>query len=121
MHLPEQVTAGNESNFAPDLSADGKVVIYTSDRKGNKDIWQKAAGGGFGYQMTKHSADDFSPVLSPDGDEVAFVSRREDAAGDISIMDIGFTFSLPGKNKEKPVKSVSSNTTEDSSPAWFPA
>ncbi len=120
MHLPEQVTAGNESNFAPDLSADGKVVIYTSDRKGNKDIWQKAAGGGFGYQMTKHSADDFSPVLSPDGDEVAFVSRREDAAGDISIMDIGFTFSLPGKNKEKPVKSVSSNTTEDSSPAWFP-
>ena len=120
IHIPEQVTAGNESNFAPDLSTDGKIVIYTSDRKGNKDIWQKAAGGGFGYQLTKHSADDFSPVLSPDGDEVAFVSRREDAAGDITIMDIGFTFSLPGKNKEKPVESIASNTTEDSSPAWFP-
>jgi CHAT domain-containing protein/tetratricopeptide (TPR) repeat protein/Tol biopolymer transport system component len=114
---PEQVTAGNESNFAPDLSPDGVMVVYTSDREGNKDLWEKKASGGFARPLTTHSADDFYAVASPDGDQLAFVSRREDAAGDIHVMD--WERSTFGGG-EKDVVAISSNLTEDAWPAWFP-
>lgn len=114
---PEQVTAGSESNFAPDLSPNGDFVVYTSDRKGNKDVWEKRASGGFARPVTLHAADDFYPVLSPDGDQIAFVSRRGDAAGDILIIDNGFRFFT---KKEGAISVISSNQTEDTTPSWFP-
>jgi tetratricopeptide (TPR) repeat protein len=116
-HRAVQVTAGNESNYSPDMSQNGAYVVYTSDRAGNKDIWEKETNGGFSRQLTSHSADDFFPVLSPGGEMIAFVSRRLDAAGDIHILDLGsstvFSDELSSKNVEQKL-------TEDGSPSWFP-
>jgi len=118
---PEQVTAGNEDNFAPDLSPNGEFVVYTSDRKGNKDIWEKRTLGGLGRQITYHSADDFSPVISPNGQRVAFVSRRADAAGDIHVIDLGFSWSALIGKAEGDTSAISSPLTEDTNPSWFPS
>ena len=119
-HHPSQVTAGNESNFAPDLSPNGAYVVYTSDRKGNKDIWEKRASGGFARPLTFHSADDFSPVISPNGKAIAFVSRREDAAGDIHVLRFGLTLSAVLGASEGDIDVISSKTTEDTNPSWYP-
>ena len=118
---PLKVTAGNESNFLPDLSPNGQYVIYTSDIGGNKDLFEKKATGGFGRRLTTHPADDFSGAMSPDGTKVAFVSRRDDATGDIQILDLGFSwFSTGSAAGEKPSKTVSLPRSEDFRPFWFP-
>ena len=110
---PFQLTAGSESNFSPNLSPDGSFILYTSDRSGNKDIWRKRTSGGFAKPLSFHSADDLAPVMSPDGDQIAFVSRRQDAAGDIHIMGV------KGEKKSK-IKGVKHPLFEDSEPSWFP-
>ena len=117
---PSQVTAGNESNFAPDLSPNGAFVFYTSDRNGNKEIWVKRSAGGFGRQLTQHPADDFAPVVSPSGKKLAFISRRHDAAGDVEIMDLGFTFKGIFSSGERAVEQINAPRSEDTSPFWFP-
>ncbi len=120
--VPERVTAGSESNFAPNLSPNGAYVIYTSDKTGNKDLWEKSTTGGYGRQLTFHSADDFSPVINNKGDQIAFVSRREDAAGDIHIKDLSsspFSFAS-GNQSEGTLEVIQSNMTEDTNPEWFP-
>lgn len=118
--MPEQVMAGNESVFAPDLSPNGAYVVYTSDRKGNKDVWEKRSSGGFARPLTFHSADDFAPVISPDGGSIAFVSRREDAAGDIHVLKFGFSFDGLLGASEGHINVISSRQTEDTNPSWFP-
>jgi CHAT domain-containing protein/tetratricopeptide (TPR) repeat protein len=120
MTAPSQLTAGNESNFSPDLSSDGKNVVFTSDKKVNKDIWLKKSSGGYAHPLTLHSADDFSPVLNPKGDKVAFISRRLDAAGNVHILKMGFSFSNISGNGEGPIEVVDLPNTEDMNPSWFP-
>ena len=120
MVVPAQVTAGNASNFAPDLSPNGRYVFYTSDESGNKDIVEKKASGGYATRLTTHSADDFAPAVSPDGKTLAFVSRREDAAGDIHILSLGFDLRRSWRGGEPNIQVVSARRTEDSHPAWYP-
>ena len=119
-HAPLQVTAGNESNFAPDLTPNGAYVFYTSDRNGNKEIWVKRTIGGFGKQVTKHPADDFAPVLSPNGKMLAFISRRHDAAGDVEIIDLGLSIRGILGQGEGSVDHVNLPLSEDTNPSWFP-
>ena len=88
-HAPVMITAGNASNFTQDLSPNGKWVLYTSDKTGNQDIWEKEIHGGENRRLTGHSADDLGAVMSPDGNTFAFVSRRQDATGDIHFLGIG--------------------------------
>ena len=118
--MPLQVTAGNESNFAPDLTPTGSYVFYTSDRNGNKEIWLKRTIGGFGKQVTHHPADDFAPVLSPNGKRLAFISRRHDAAGDLEIIDLGFSIRGLLSQGEGSVDHVNLPQSEDTNPSWFP-
>ena len=118
--MPLQVTAGNESNFAPDLTPTGSYVFYTSDRNGNKEIWLKRTIGGFGKQVTRHPADDFAPVLSPNGKRLAFISRRHDAAGDLEVIDLGFSFREILGQGEGSVDHVNLPQSEDTNPSWFP-
>ena len=120
MTAPSQMTAGNESNFSPDLSFDSKNVVYTSDKKVNKDLWLKRASGGYAHPLTLHSADDFSPVLDPKGKRVAFISRRLDATGNVHILNLGFSFSNISGNGEGSIDVVELPNTEDMNPSWFP-
>jgi CHAT domain-containing protein/Tol biopolymer transport system component/Tfp pilus assembly protein PilF len=119
---PIQITAGTESNFAPNLSPNGAYVIYTSDKTGNKDLWEKSTQGGYIKQLTFHSADDFNPVLSPNGDKIAFVSRRQDATGDIEILSlnsINFSFGTNEKS-ENHIRGLRLPLSEETTPEWFP-
>jgi serine/threonine protein kinase/Tol biopolymer transport system component len=62
----------------PDLSPDGKLLTYSSDRGGeNLNIWVQELAGGSAIQLTRHPADDEEPSFSPDGSRIAFYSSRD--------------------------------------------
>jgi Tol biopolymer transport system component len=64
----------------PTLSADGKVMAYSSDRAGhgsNLDIWIKNVAAGEAMRVTHGPPDNVSPSLSPDGSTIAYRSERE--------------------------------------------
>jgi Tol biopolymer transport system component len=118
--LPTQITAGSESNFSPDISKDGRYLVFTSDRSVNKDLWKKDLRGGSAYKLSFHAADDFSPVLSADGKKIAFVSRRNDASGDIHIMHFGWSWKSLFNHSGENVDRVKAPNIEEQDPAWYP-
>jgi Tol biopolymer transport system component len=63
----------------PELSRDGRLLTYASDRsgEGNLDIWVRQVAGGEPLRLTSHPADDRQPAFSPDGTLVAFRSERD--------------------------------------------
>ena len=77
----ELTRATFDSGYAgePTISADGKLLAYTSDRsgEGHYDIWVQHVNEPQPARLTRHPADDWQPSLSPDGSRVAFRSERD--------------------------------------------
>jgi CHAT domain-containing protein/Tol biopolymer transport system component/Tfp pilus assembly protein PilF len=114
-NFPVQVTTHPGEDFAPTLSADGKRMIFVSDRSGNLDLWLKHRGSGvqpLDEQLTYHSAEDNSPTLSPSGKRLAFISHRSDPKGDIYLLDL---------TKEKPdATRLTEVDLPEEDPEWSP-
>jgi Tol biopolymer transport system component len=62
----------------PSLSADGRLIAYASNRRGegNLDVYVQQTTGGTAIPLTNDPADDHEPDVSPDGSLVAFRSER---------------------------------------------
>jgi serine/threonine protein kinase len=72
--------------WEPTLSADGKLLAFSSDRggtgdlesgTGNLEIWTQFVSGGTPIQATHTKADEVDPALSPDGSKVVYRSERD--------------------------------------------
>ena len=63
----------------PTISADGKLIAYSSDRsgEGHLDIWVQHTTERDAARLTRDPADDGQPTLSPDGSRVVFRSERD--------------------------------------------
>jgi Tol biopolymer transport system component len=66
------VTTDRERLEGFDISADGKWVVFDSDRSGLQQIFRRPLGGGEVQQITHDTIPAFAPSLSPDGSEVAY-------------------------------------------------
>ncbi len=100
--------AGEES--FPNISPDGKTLLYTRDNKGNLDIYWQRIGGTNAQNLTADStAEDKQPAFSPNGEQIAFRSSRN--GGGIFLMgatgesvrrltDFGFTPTWSPDGKE---------------------
>ena len=71
-----RITSGNETIEDVDLSADGRWLVFDSDRGGNPDLYVIPAAGGEARQITTDPAGDFSADWSPDGRSIVFHSLR---------------------------------------------
>jgi len=69
----------------PAISPDGMSIAYTSDERGNLDVFVRPLSGGEAVRITDSPADDAQPAWSPDGTRIAFVSAR-DRSGRLSIV-----------------------------------
>lgn len=70
-----QVLAGETGDEGwPDLSPDGRFLVYTLSSDGAPpDIWFRALSGGEPVRLVSSPDMDVSPVWSPNGDEIAFI------------------------------------------------
>jgi Tol biopolymer transport system component/tRNA A-37 threonylcarbamoyl transferase component Bud32 len=65
--------------ISPAVSADGKTLVYSSDRgkRGNLNIWMQSLDTGELRQLTDEAGHETEPAISPDGKQIAFRSERD--------------------------------------------
>jgi TolB protein len=75
-------------DYNASFSADGKWIVFTSERAGSSDIHRVRPDGSGLERLTDSPAYDDQGTLSPDGRTLAFVSTRENGAADIWLLDL---------------------------------
>ncbi len=104
IQYPERLTTSTTDDYLPRLTPDGRAVIYVSNRRGNPDIFLRylpGSGAVGDFPLTFHTARDTEPTISSTGEQIAFVSFREDARGDIYIINLRLAERIPEKIREK--------------------
>ena len=75
-------------DYDASFSADGKWIIFTSERSGSADIYRVHPDGSGLERLTDDPAYDDQGALSPDGKQLAFVSSRGTGSADIWVLDL---------------------------------
>jgi Tol biopolymer transport system component len=79
-----QLTEAPGAELNPDISPDGRQIVYASAATGHSDIYLLRVGGGRAINLTNSETDDTQPAFSPDGEQIAFRSERD--GGGIFVM-----------------------------------
>lgn len=85
------------------------LVVYSSNRTGNYEIYVLDPATGLGTQLTNNAANDVEPVWSPDSSTIAFASDRD---GDYEL----YVMRADGTD----VRQLTNNLAEDRQPRWQP-
>ena len=86
------LTADRFIDQQPSVSADGRYIVFQSNRAGGRNIWRIDADGNNPKQLTEGNHIDESPVCSPDGRSVVFMSMR---SGSWTIWKVGMDGGAP--------------------------
>jgi len=88
--LLKQLTFGHGDDREPNISPDGKTIVFSSDRdfKGSYDIWTVDIATGKLKQITHAEADEFGPNWSPDGKSIVFISGTGIQGKSIESIDL---------------------------------
>jgi serine/threonine protein kinase/WD40 repeat protein len=73
----KQLTTDSYTEGLGCVSADGRLVVFSSNRSGNFNIWRLDVATGEQSQLTQGAELDSQPNCSPDGQWVLFKSLRE--------------------------------------------
>ena len=76
----KQLTADAFIDQQPSPSADGRYIVFQSNRAGGRNLWRIDIDGSNLKQLTTGDDIDSSPVCSPDGRSVIFTSERSGAS-----------------------------------------
>ena len=70
----------------PAVSADGRLLVYASDRGGSRslNLWLRPLAGGDSRKLTEEASDQHEPAFSPDGLTLAY--RSEAGEGGIYLL-----------------------------------
>lgn len=74
---PATLTADMQTNLEPTYSPDGSLILFTSWRDGDANIWVMNRDGSNPRGLTTDAANDRSARFSPTGSSIAFVSQRD--------------------------------------------
>ena len=75
-NLTKLTSDGGQAD-SPALSRDGKLVAYSSERQGARDLYLKQVAGGPPVQLTFDGAGNTTPDFSPDASKIVFRSNRD--------------------------------------------
>src|SRR5579871_2717689 len=81
-----RVTFDMASDVDPDISPDGKSIVFTSNQPGNNDIFLLDSSGTV-RNLTNNPATDEWARWSPDGKQIAFGSNRDGGVFEIFVMN----------------------------------
>jgi Tol biopolymer transport system component len=74
---PWRITDHPASDTDPDISPNGRDVLFTSNRTGNNDIFVVGSAGGPAVNLTNNAANDGWARWAPDGWHIVFHSNRD--------------------------------------------
>lgn len=83
-----KLNSGGSMDYDAMFSADGKWIVFTSERNGSANIYRIHADGSGLERLTDDDGFDDQASLSPDGNQLAFVSTRGAGTCNIWILDI---------------------------------
>jgi Tol biopolymer transport system component/DNA-binding winged helix-turn-helix (wHTH) protein len=72
-----QLTQDGEISDWPAISRDGKLLAYSSEKDGVRDLYVKQITGGQPIRLTYDGAGNTMPNFSPDGSKIVFRSNRD--------------------------------------------
>jgi Tol biopolymer transport system component len=84
---PERLTSGVSDQLLGQLSGDGKVLYYVSNRNTTVEIYRQELLGRPAL-LFDEGADATWPRLSPDGKRILYISYRDDAGGRLCVRDL---------------------------------
>ncbi|HEX8198767.1 MAG TPA: DPP IV N-terminal domain-containing protein, partial [Pyrinomonadaceae bacterium] len=91
----KQLTSDASAEISPKLSADGRFLIFMSNRTGHMDVWRADANGTNTKQLTTNGNVKDS-IISPDGETVFYLVQDSE-----SMVETLWRVSING---EKPIK-----------------
>jgi Tol biopolymer transport system component len=83
-----KLNSGGNMDYDPMFSADGKWIVFTSERNGPANIYRIHPDGSGLERLTDDDGFDDQASLSPDGNQLAFVSTRSSGTTNIWILDL---------------------------------
>ncbi len=121
----QQITAGAGYDYQPDVSRDGRWVVYTCYLKDAMELWVLDLSNGKTRQLTSGSAVNVEPRFSPDGKRVAFVSTFYHGhfhifVGDFADGEFKNIQRLTGETRSDLPRYYYSQFDHEISPAWSP-
>lgn len=72
----EQLTSNEAEDWHPEVSPDGKEIVFMSDRDGNHEIYVMNIDGSNPRRLTNNDVRDATPTWSPDGTQILFTSNE---------------------------------------------
>jgi Tol biopolymer transport system component/tRNA A-37 threonylcarbamoyl transferase component Bud32 len=110
---PNQATlliSSTRNDNSPQISPDGKKIVFQSSRSGNTEIWVCDADGSNAVQITSFNGPAVTtPRWSPDNKRIAFDSN---AAGEYDVYVVDADGGKP--------KRMTTNPANDGNPNWTP-
>src|SRR5437867_5382389 len=97
-------------DYNPAYSADGKWVVFTSERNGSADLYRVKSDGSGLERLTEDPAFDDQAAFSSDGRQIVFVSSRDGGHANLWILDV----------ETRKVKRLTNGLWGDFRPTWSP-
>ena len=117
---PQNLTNDPNDDSVPSWSSDGKRIVFSSYRDGNREnaeIYVMDADGNNQQRLTDNDFYDTHPSWSPDGERIAFISYRDGHfIGEFGLSSEIYVMDADGKNTRR----LTNNRKSDSSPSWSP-
>ena len=76
-------------DYQPDVSADGRTVVFSSYNGDGVELWRLDLATGAERQLTSGSAVNVEPRVSPDGKRIAWVSTRGTGHFNLFVAEFG--------------------------------
>ena len=82
-----KLTNNEATDLHPEVSADGKHIVFMSNRDGNFEIYVMNIDGSNQKRLTNNNVDDWDPSWSPDGSKILFQSEDNNGKKHVYIMN----------------------------------
>src|SRR5688572_4057816 len=83
-----ELTHGPGYDLQPDVSADGRWVVFVRYHQDAMELWRLELGTGREQALTKFGAVNLEPRFSPDGRRLAFVSTQDTGRFNLFVADL---------------------------------